>query len=106
MKEKLLAVIQAVTGFAGSSESPEKVSLRLIGLFTAGMSKFIPVVSLFVAYTMKGVTPEQVQATADGITAVAQPIVLFGACLIWITGAFKAGYKAWIQPTMGRIMGR
>lgn len=96
--KRLLDVLQAITGFAGSSESPEKVSLRLMAIFVGVSSQVVPFLTLVVAHTMPNVQPDMVQAVADQLTNIVQPFILLGATLMWLVGAFKAGYKAWVQP--------
>lgn len=87
--QKLKSVLNALVGYAGSSENPEKMSLRLMGIITGIVSQFSPLISLVVAHTTNLCTAGMNTCTAQ-FTSVIEPIVLTMACVMWIVGAVRA----------------
>ena len=75
-------IFQAFTGYAGSSENPEKVSARFMGIVVGLASQFAPIVSTFFSVDIQ-IYVNQVE-----------PIVLLVACLMWFYGAVKACWQA------------
>ena len=87
---KIKVILQALTGYAGSSESPEKVSARFMGIALGVVSQFAPLLASLFGY--------DVQTFASQ----AQPLVLLVACVLWIFGAIKACWlAAKASPTIG-----
>lgn len=80
--KKLKAIIQAFTGYAGSSENPEKVSARFVGIMMGFVSQFAPIISSVFS----------IDAQAFAIQA--QPLILVFAVLMWSFGAVKAMWLA------------
>ena len=92
---KITAIIQAFTGYAGSSENPEKVSARFMGLALGIVSQIAPLISSFF--------PFDIEVFANQ----AQPIVLLTACILWAYGAVKAMWlAAKASPTLGAYLQR
>ena len=77
-----------------------------MAIFVGVSTQVVPFLSLIVAHTMPNVQPDMVQAVADQLTQLVQPFILLGATLMWLVGAFKAGYSAWIQPKVQGFMNR
>jgi len=88
--DRIKTALNALVGYAGSSENPQKMSLRFMGILTGLISQFSPLLSLVVAHFSvlpAGVTVEQFSASLSGVI---EPMILTGACLMWIIGAVRA----------------
>ena len=81
---KLKLALRALIGYAGSSESPSKMSLRFMGIITALVSQFAPMIS-FVVTKIYGSGIDSVE-----LTRLIEPIVLTVACVMWLVGAVRA----------------
>ena len=93
--QKIKAIIQAFTGYAGSSESPEAVSTRFMGIAIGLVSQFAPII---VALFHPSVDITQ-------FVNAAQPIVLLVAIVMWLYGAIKACWlAAKASPVVGRFL--
>lgn len=91
--QKIKAIIQAFTGYAGSSENPEKVSARFMGIALGIASQFAPLISSFFSVNV------------EQFVTQAQPIVLLVAALMWTYGAIKACWlAAKANPTVGAFL--
>lgn len=91
--KKISAIVKAFTGYAGSSESPEKVSMRFMGIAMALVSQFAPLIANFLPFGV------------EDFVRQAQPIVLLVACLMWTYGAVKAMWlAAKASPTVGAFL--
>lgn len=91
--KKLKAILQAFTGYAGSSENPEKVSARFMGIALGIASQFAPLISSFFSVNV------------EQFVTQAQPIVLLVAALMWAYGAIKAMWlAAKANPTVGAFL--
>lgn len=90
---KVKAVLKAFTGYAGSSESPEKVSARFMGIALGVVSQFAPMLASFFGLDVAEVMHQ------------VQPVVLLGACVLWAYGALKAMWlAAKASPTLGAFL--
>lgn len=105
---KFLKGINAIIGFAGSSESPEKFSLRLMGIVTAFISQFLPFI--FPLLVLVGVRlPDGVDAkvVADSLTPILQVAFLSVGCVMWLVGAARAFWKEYsLGAKLGAYMNR
>lgn len=94
MLNKLKIALDALTGYAGSSESPEKVSLRFMGIALGIVSQFMPIIELL-----------HLPIDVMQFVNAAQPFVLLVAVVMYIYGAIKATWIALkASPTMGRYL--
>jgi hypothetical protein len=90
---KIKIILQALTGYIGSSESPEKISTRFIGVSMGAITFLAP----FVA-SLLGVGVES-------IVAQVQPIGYLIAVVWWLVGAIKACWLALkASPTLGAFL--
>ena len=81
---KLKVALRALIGYAGSSESPSKMSLRFMGIITAVVSQFAPIISFVVTRVYgEGLNGAE-------LTQLVEPIVLTVACVMWLVGAVRA----------------
>lgn len=88
--EKIRIVFQALIGYAGSSENPEKMSLRLMGIVTAAFGTFLPVIFPLltsVIHLPPGVT---IDANNNGLLPLLQSLTYVTASAMWVIGAFRA----------------
>ncbi len=93
--QKLKAVLQAFTGYAGSSENPEKISARFMGIALGVASQVAPVITALFSVDVTHFVNE------------AQPVVLLVACVMWTCGAIKACWSAAkANPTLGAFLSR
>lgn len=91
--QKIKVIIQAFTGYAGSSENPEKVSARFMGIALGIASQFAPLISSFFSVNIEQFVNQ------------AQPVVLLVAVLMWTYGAIKACWlAAKASPTLGAYL--
>lgn len=91
---KIQKVIQALTGYAGSSENPEKFSLRMMGIVTTVMSQFSPIISYIVVHSTNLCATQPVDQCLSAYTNMLEPIFMTVGCALWLIGAGKAVYKA------------
>lgn len=91
---KALKALNAVIGFAGSSENPSKMSLRFIGIITGVVTQFAPFISLILAHALgvEGADPAQVQQVLEPWVYV---IGTGTAIFLWVIGAIRAGWTAY-----------
>lgn len=80
---KIKAIFRALIGYAGSSENPNKMSMRFMGIITAFISQLAPFIALIVSQF-------DVMLDVNKFAAVIEPLTLSVACVIWITGAVRA----------------
>jgi len=98
---KIKVVLQALTGYAGSSESPEKFSMRFTGIIIGVVSQFAPLIAVFVSHY--GIA----NVNIDALTAVVGSLTLSVGCIVWVVGAIKACWKAAKDsPQIGGIFRR
>ena len=91
--EKFKAIIQALTGYVGSSENPEKISARFVGTSMALITFLAPFLGKFL-----GMGAEQ-------IIAQVQPIAYMIAIVWYVYGAIKAMWTAAkAHPTLGAYL--
>ena len=94
MLAKLKIVLDALTGYAGSSESPEKVSLRFMGIALGIVSQFMPIIDIL-----------HLPIDVMQFVNAAQPFVLLVAVIMYVYGAIKATWNALkASPTFGRFL--
>jgi hypothetical protein len=96
--KKVLSVLNAIIGFAGSSENPQKMSLRLTAVVMGIIAKFSPLLVFVASSAMhlpEGVTAENVQQTLE---PVVQAFIFIIAGVLWLVGAFRAGWIALKMP--------
>lgn len=88
--KKIKQVLNAIIGYAGSSEAPQKMSMRFMGIITGIISQLSPIIALVVSKMID--LPNGVSATAyvGGLSNMIEPIVLSFACILWIIGAVRA----------------
>lgn len=101
--EKIKTFLNALIGYAGSSENPQKMSMRFMGILMGLISQFSPIIALIVErLTDKptGVAPEVY--IQDLITTI-QPIMLSIACVLWVIGAIGAVMR---HPKVAGILKR
>ena len=88
--KKLTLVLRALIGYSGSSEDPSKMSARFMGVILGAVSQFIPLITLVATKFMTIPAGMSVEQYVDGLTAIAQPLTLLVACIIWVVGAIRA----------------
>lgn len=90
---KLKIILNALTGYIGSSANPESISTRFVGISLGVITFAAPYIA-----SVLGIGAEQVVAQV-------QPIAYFIAVVWWIVGAIKACWNALkTSPTFGRFM--
>jgi asparagine N-glycosylation enzyme membrane subunit Stt3 len=99
--ERTKRILSAIIGYAGSSEAPQKMSLRLMGIITGVLSQFSPIIALVVS---KVVTlPAGV--TADAFIATLYPLIEIGtlvfAVVLYVVGLIRAGVSAYRMGGLG-----
>ena len=87
--QKIKAVLSAIIGYAGSSENPQKMSLRFMGIIMGVISQFSPLISLFVMHFTNFCTAGMDICVAQ-FTDIVQPLVLTIACVIYLVGMVRA----------------
>ena len=96
--KKFLTVLNAIVGFAGSSENPQKMSLRLTAVVMGVIAEFSPFLVLLAGTFMNlpdGVTAENIQQT---LAPVVQAFIFIIAGILWLIGAFRAAWSALKVP--------
>ncbi len=87
---KFKAVVQALTGYIGSSESAEKISARFVGLSMGTITFLAPFVAA------------RIGVSTETLIAQVQPIGYMVAIAWYIYGAVKACWlAAKASPTLG-----
>ncbi len=90
---KIKVVLQALTGYMGSSESPEKISARFVAVSLGAVTFVAPFVASFLGL---GVAE---------VMAQAQSIAYFVAIVWYAYGAIKACWLALkASPTLGGFL--
>ena len=88
---KITLILKALLGYAGSSENPQAMSLRMMGIITGvigvGVPYIFPVLITLGVHLPFGVTADTVSAN---LTPIAQAFVYLGAASMWIIGAIRA----------------
>src|SRR5574337_919808 len=98
--QKAKAVFRALIGYAGSSENPEKMSMRLMGIVMGVVSQFSPLISFGVVHLDPNFCPGGIDSCVANLSSVIQPIILTVACVVWVVGAVRA---AWNAPIVAGI---
>ncbi len=88
--QKLKVVLQAITGYAGSSESPEKISARFMGVSMGTITMIAPFIAGFFS------------TTVEMVMAQIQPLMLVVAIVFYFYGMIRAVWSALkAHPTLG-----
>lgn len=98
-------IINAIIGYAGSSEDVNKMSMRFMGIVTAVIAKFAPSVLLCLGIFIDlptGTTPEQLVAAWGPII---QALVYMTAATLYLVGMFRAVKKALETKDIGALCG-
>lgn len=80
--DKVKIVLQALTGYIGSSQNPEAISTRFVGIALGVVTFVAPYIA-----SVLGVG-------AEYVVAQVQPICYFVAVVWWVVGAIKAVWTA------------
>lgn len=101
----VLTILNAVVGFAGSSENPSKMSMRFMGIVMAVVAQVTPILLYVAGLVMdlpEGVTPTMVQ---DSLGPVVQAVTFVVAGILWLVGATRAAMKAYsVQERAGAYL--
>lgn len=90
---KIKIILQALTGYMGSSESPEKISARFIAVSLGAITFVAPFVASFLGLGV------------GEVMAQAQTIAYFVAIVWYVFGAVKACWlAAKANPTLGAYL--
>lgn len=98
-------VLSAIIGYAGSSEDPQKMSLRFYGVAVGVSSQVMPFIILIGARFMslpEGVTPEQASAS---VTPLLQLVCYALASVLWSVGLIRAIHSAVKTKNLGALYG-
>ena len=94
--EKVLKLIDIIVGYTGSSDNPQKIATRLVGVYAMILSQFVePIIRLYFSFQTipEGVTPEQwagfVNNAVSTLNSLGEPIVLVLGGLWWGWGLIK-----------------
>ena len=90
--KKVKIVLQSMTGYMGSSENPEKMSLRFMGIMLAVVTQFAPLVM------------STLGIDAVSIVHQLQPLVFSVASIIWILGLTRAVWTALKTSPLGAYL--
>ena len=86
-------ILQALTGYVGSSENPEKISARFVGVVMGTVVFIAPYLASFL------------HMGAEQIVAQVQPIAYLVAIFWYLFGAIKAVWLAVkANPTLGAYL--
>lgn len=103
--KKLLKGINAFVGFAGSSENPQKMSMRMMGVFMGVVSQFMPLIAMAVEKFVELPPGMSAEMFVTNFTSSVEPVILLIAVVIWLIGAFRAAWSAFnVQERVGAFL--
>lgn len=98
-------VVIAITGYAGSTERPDKTALRLYGVIIGVVAQLMPIILMAVSALVdlpEGVTA---QMFVDAFNPTIQAIMYVVAGLMWLVGMVRAGMTAIKTQNLGALYG-
>lgn len=103
--KKFLRAINAFVGFAGSSENPQKMSMRMMGVFMGVVSQFTPLIAMLIEKFVELPPGMTAETFVSSLTAAIEPVILLIAVVLWLLGAFRAAWAAFnIQERVGAYL--
>lgn len=108
--QKILKLVDIITGYMGSSDNPQKIATRMMGVYAMILSQFVePIIRLYFSFQTvpSGVTPEQwaqyVNNAVQGLNSLGEPLVLILGAIWWGWGLFKYATRELSQKVQGII---